>query len=68
VSSFGGSPTRRQEIGLGDATGKAAIEIWWPASGIRQELQGLDLDAAYEVTEGVDTPKKIERKSFDLGG
>ena len=29
----GGSPIRRQEIGLGDAKGIRKLEIWWPKSG-----------------------------------
>jgi hypothetical protein len=67
VSSFGGSPSR-QEIGLGDAIGIRSVEIWWPASGIRQSLSNLDLDAFYEVTEGTDSPKKLDPKRIRLGG
>ena len=52
VSSFGGSPIRRQEIGLGDAKGIRKLEIWWPKSGQRQSYEGVPLDGFVEVTEG----------------
>jgi hypothetical protein len=67
VSSFGGSPSR-QEIGLGDASAIKSVEIWWPRSGTRQNLANLELDAFYEVTEGVDAPKKLTPKRINLGG
>jgi hypothetical protein len=66
VSSFG-SAQARQEIGLGDATAIRDIEIWWPASGIRQRLTGLEMDAFYEITEGVDTPRKLSLQRYTLG-
>jgi hypothetical protein len=37
--SFGGSPLR-QQIGLGDATRIASVEILWPATGQTQRLAG----------------------------
>ena len=52
VSSFGGSPIRRQEIGLGDAKEIRKLEIWWPKSGQRQSYEGVPLDGFVEVTEG----------------
>jgi len=67
VSSFGGSPSR-QEIGLGDATSIEKVQVWWPASGVRQEFTGLELDSSYEVTEGVDAPRKIAVRRLHLGG
>ncbi len=51
VSSFGGSPLR-QEIGLGDARRIASLEIFWPASGTRQVISDVPLDALITVTEG----------------
>jgi FG-GAP-like repeat/ASPIC and UnbV len=67
VSSFGGSPAR-QEIGLGDASAIDHVEIWWPATGTRQKLGGLELDAFYSVVEGEAVPKKLAPKRFKLGG
>jgi len=50
-ASFGASPLR-QEIGLGDATGIASVEIVWPATGQTQTLEGLQVDHRYHVREG----------------
>jgi hypothetical protein len=49
--SFGSNPLR-QEIGLADATRVSAVEILWPGSGLRQRLNGFQLDTAYEIREG----------------
>ena len=38
--SFGAS-SLQQEIGLGDATAIRAVEVWWPASGTRQRVEGV---------------------------
>jgi hypothetical protein len=67
VSSFGGSPAR-QEIGLGDATGIESVEIWWPASGIRQTLKGLEPDGFYRIVEGAAEAERLHPKRFTLGG
>jgi hypothetical protein len=48
--SFGSNPLR-QEIGLGNATEVASVEIRWPGSGTRQVLTGLQLDHSYEIRE-----------------
>jgi len=52
VSSFGGSPAR-QEIGLGRAERIPRLLVWWPTSGVRQELRDVPLDARIVVEEGV---------------
>jgi len=49
--SFGASPLR-QEIGLGAATGPARVEIFWPASGGTQRIDGLAPRHRYRVREG----------------
>jgi len=67
VSSFGSTPSQ-QEIGLGDAAGIESVEIWWPASGIRQTLRGLELDASYRVIEGDAFPTALMSKRIKLGG
>jgi hypothetical protein len=66
VGSFGCSP-KRQEIGLGDATAITSVEIWWPASGTRQTLTGLGLDAFYRVTEGSDAAETLAPRRLRLG-
>ena len=65
--SFGSSPLR-QEIGLGNATAITSVEIFWPASGLRQTLTGLALDGAYHVREGQPAaePMDLKRITFDL--
>jgi hypothetical protein len=44
-----------------------AVEIWWPASGLRQTVSGLELDASYEVTEGIDAARRLQPRRFRLG-
>ena len=66
-SSFGSNPLR-QEIGLGNATKIEGVEIKWPASGIRQELTGLELNHFYHIREGdaKATPVELKRMHYDL--
>ena len=59
MSSFGGSPAR-QEIGLGDATAIKSLEVTWPASGLRQVFDAVQLDAMVEVTEGKKELNRID--------
>jgi len=47
-----GSSTYRQEIGLGTSTRVTRVEIRWPASGLTQVLEHLDIDTCYHVREG----------------
>ena len=47
--SFGSNPLR-QEIGLGNAEGVESVEIYWPASGIRQILKGLEVAQPLRIT------------------
>jgi hypothetical protein len=49
--NFGSNPLR-QEIGLGDATAIAAVDIRWPGSDTRQTLTALELNHSYEIREG----------------
>jgi hypothetical protein len=66
-SSFGCNPLR-QEIGLGNATKIESVEIKWPASGIRQDLTGFEVNHFYHVREGDSTavPVDLKRIHFDL--
>jgi len=65
--SFGSNPLK-QEIGLGNATAITAVELFWPASGLRQRLSGLELNRAYRLREGDPAPLVLELKKieFDL--
>ncbi|MSR60998.1 MAG: CRTAC1 family protein [Planctomycetes bacterium] len=63
VSSFGGS-THRQEIGLGDATRIARLEIRWPRSSEPQVFEDVPLDTWLTIREGEKAFERLERKSF----
>jgi hypothetical protein len=63
VSSFGGS-THIQEIGLGDATRIARLEIRWPRTSAVQVFEDVPLDAFVRATEGQAELERLERKSF----
>jgi hypothetical protein len=54
VSSFGGSPLSRIQIGLGDATAITRIEIVWPVTWTsgRQVFENVPFDCVIRVTEG----------------
>ncbi|MBK8975977.1 MAG: CRTAC1 family protein [Planctomycetes bacterium] len=66
VSSFGGAPLARLDIGLGDATRIARIAVRWPAGGM-QEVTGAPLDAHLRIVEGVDGAEPLERPRLQLG-
>ncbi len=66
VSSFGGSP-HRQEIGLGDATRIARLEIRWPGTPELQVFENPPLDSFLRITEGAPAFERLERGSFRLG-
>jgi hypothetical protein len=61
-----GSSTLRQEIGVGDATGIASIEVRWPGSGRVQLVRGLELGRRYQVREGRMAPVIVERPRIAL--
>ncbi len=65
--SFGASSVERQ-IGLGDALAIESLEVWWPTSGIRQTFPSPPMDAAIEITEGVDGYAVLERPRLRLSG
>jgi hypothetical protein len=60
----------QQEIGLGDATGIASIEITWPTSGIKQVFSNVAMDQFYRVREtdggATMTPYPRTKITFDL--
>ncbi len=63
--SFGSSPLR-QEIGLGDAVAIALVEVTWPATGIVQVFESLELDRAYRLRESVLLATEVALSRFDL--
>ena len=68
VSSGGsfGASSLEQEMGLGDAEGIESIEVWWPASGIRQRFEDVPLDTAIEIVEGEEGYRVVERSGFEF--
>jgi hypothetical protein len=64
--SFGSSPLL-QQIGLGNATAVTSVEIFWPASGIRQTLTGLALNHAYRIREDSSKPVAFDLKRIEFG-
>jgi hypothetical protein len=68
VSSFGGSPLSRQEIGLGDATRIRELRAVWPSSGTRQAFRDVPLDAHVELREDATALRTLPRRTFRLGG
>jgi len=66
VSSFGGNPMR-QHIGLGQAKSIEEIEIWWPASGIRQHFRNVRVDRAYHLREDAKALEPVQLKTFEFG-
>jgi tetratricopeptide (TPR) repeat protein len=65
--SFGASPLQ-QHIGLGKSAKILDIEIWWPVSNTRQHFADVAPDQFLEIKEFDKNYKKLERKSFELGG
>ena len=65
--SFGASPLQ-QHIGLGKSAQILDIEIWWPVSNTRQHFADVAPDQFLEIKEFDKNYKKLERKSFELGG
>lgn len=56
--SFGSNPLRL-ELGLGDATSIAGVEIRWPGTGRVQKVSGLELNQSYQIREGESLPAKL---------
>jgi len=61
--TFGCSPLR-QEFGLGQAKSIESVEIWWPTSGMRQLLTGLEKNRCYSVREGQTNATRIALTTF----
>jgi hypothetical protein len=57
--SFGANPLRR-EIGLGKARRVELLEVFWPASGIRQTFRELPANRFIEIREGEEGYRTLE--------
>jgi hypothetical protein len=56
----------RQEIGLGNAQELVEVELFWPASGLKQIVRGLELDHGYLVKEGEDLVRRLDLPRFQF--
>ncbi len=65
-SSFGGS-TMTQQVGLGKAQEIESLEVYWPASGIRQVFSDVPFDTHVRVIEGEDEYEVIGLPAVPLG-
>jgi hypothetical protein len=65
--SFGAAPYE-QHIGLGKPARIVNMEVWWPASGTRQNFTNVAKNQFVEIREGDKTLTKVPRKSFHLAG
>ena len=65
--SFGESPFE-QHIGLGKSASIESIEVFWPASKIRQKFTDVKTNQFLEIKESSSTLTKLNRLSFRLGG
>jgi hypothetical protein len=66
VSSGGsfGAGSMRQEIGLGQSEALQKVEIFWPATGEIQVVNGLLMDRAYVIREGESVTREVTTKVF----
>ena len=63
--SFGANPFR-QQLGLGGAEKVVSLEVFWPVTGETQRLSGLDRNQWYEIREGEEVARKLDRPGFAL--
>ena len=66
VSSFGGSPLSRTEIGIGKAESIKEVKITWPASSHPQSFTDVPLDSMIRFTEEDPEFVSVERQGFTL--
>ena len=57
----------RQHIGVGHAKSIREIEIWWPASGIRQHFRNVAVDRTYRIREDSKALHPVTLKTFEIG-
>ena len=60
--SFGASPLE-QHIGLGKSAKIENIEVYWPASGIRQTFTSVGKNQFWEIREDAKEVKRLERRA-----
>ena len=76
--SFGGNPLRLHfglgsapSLGLGTAPsggeGLVSVRVEWPASGLVDEFEGVEVNAAYHLVEGSGELTRERRRRIELG-
>ncbi|WP_158607355.1 CRTAC1 family protein [Rhodohalobacter sp. SW132] len=65
--SFGAS-SLQLEVGLGKAEKINILEVYWPASDIRQEYSDLKMNQFYRIKESGEQPEPIIRTPFEFSG
>ena len=70
VSSGGsfGASCLRQAIGVGSAERVAEIEVFWPASGLRQRFHDVAVDRFLRITEGEQDYEVLDPPRVAFGG
>lgn len=63
-----GSSSLQQEIGLGSAALIREIEVFWPASGLRQRFHDIAVDQVIEVAENRNAYRLVEARPIRLTG
>jgi hypothetical protein len=58
-SSYGGNRLV-EHVGLGDGRRVREIAITWPGSGAKQTLRDVPIDRTIEITEGVETSRRLD--------
>jgi len=66
VSSFGGSPLGRLEIGVGEATRILELRVWWPDSGTRSTYRDVPVGSWLRVNEGAETVELLAVSRFSI--
>jgi hypothetical protein len=56
-----------QNIGLGHDARAVTIDVWWPATGTRQQFTGVTKNQYIEIKEFATTYERLERRPFQLG-
>jgi len=60
LPSFGNAPMALRHLGLGKARTARLLEVYWPASGLRQTFRDVPADRSYSLREGQPlTPKGV---------
>ena len=57
----------RQELGLGSAERIERLEVWWPASDLRQVYEDIEMNTSIVLREGVSGVEVKPVRTLPLG-